>query len=68
MTERAQTDFERIKARVEYLLAHPAEKQDFLQRAGVVDTLGRLRVQRLNKVSILDVDWQAARESLESRR
>ena len=68
MAERAQTDFERIKARVEYLLAHPAEKLVFLQRAGVVDTLGRRRVQRMNKVSILDVDWQAARESLESRR
>lgn len=64
MAESAQTDFERVKAKVDYLLAHPVERQAFLRRAGVVDSLGRRRVQRLNKVSILDVDWQAARVSL----
>ena len=64
MSGKLQTDLERIKARVDYLMAHPDEKQEFLQRAGVVDTLGRQRSQRMNKASILDVDWQKAREAL----
>lgn len=64
MSERIGTALERVQARVSYLLAHPVERKLFLQRAGVIDTLGRRRVQQLNKVSLLDVDWQAARESL----
>lgn len=62
------TDLQRFERVVQNLLAHPEVRRNFLQAAGVTDTLGRLRVQRANKVSRTEVDWKLAREALAARQ